>query len=97
MVLVHVLHKIIIVQFLNAYINYVRNCTDTPLKLNIGRNLIELLEAKLLLYETIAFTKLDFFFFFQSSIVLSALGRVYSLIVCLFGQYKVYRLVVTTS
>lgn len=62
MVLVHVLHKIIIVQFLNAYINYVRNCTDTPLKLNIGRNLVELLEAKLLLYETIAFTKLDFFF-----------------------------------
>lgn len=96
--LVHVLHKIIIVQFLNAYINYVRNCTDTPLKLNIGRNLVELLEAKLLLYETIAFTKLDFFFFnSQSSIVLSALGRVYSLIVCLFGQYKVYRLVVTTS
>lgn len=97
MVLVHVLHKIIIVQFLNAYINYVRNCTDTPLKLNIGRNLIELLEAKLLLYETIAFTKLDFFFNSQSSIVLSALDRVYSLIVCLFGQYKVYRLVVTTS
>lgn len=97
MVLVHVLHKIIIVQFLNAYINYVRNCTDTPLKLNIGRNLIELLEAKLLLYESIAFTKLDFFFNSQSSIVLSALDRVYSLIVCLFGQYKVYRLVVTTS
>lgn len=59
---------------------------DISLKLDVWRNLIEHLEAKQMLHEIIAFAKLGFFFYSQSWIMLSALGGVYSLIVCLFGQ-----------